>query len=173
MANLAALAPFDADGHPRVVVESPRGSIVKLKYDPELEAMTLARPLPVGLSFPYDWGFIAGTRAEDGDPVDVLVVWDTASFPGVVLPCRLLGAIAVEQDDAKQKRRVRNDRLVALPAKSPRHDQLRDYRDLGRRVRAEIENFLLALVRLEGKNIEILRWQGPGAARQLITRSAC
>src|SRR6187397_2754701 len=75
----------------RVVVESPRGSNAKLKFDPELEAMSLSRPLTYGLTYPFDWGFVPGTRASDGDPLDAMLMWDTATFPGVVIPCRALG----------------------------------------------------------------------------------
>jgi inorganic pyrophosphatase len=59
-----------------VVVESPRGSAMKLKYDPVIDAITLSRPLPVGLVYPHDWGFVPGTKASDGDPVDALIVSD-------------------------------------------------------------------------------------------------
>ena len=52
------------------VVETPRGSRAKLEFDPKLSVFTLAKPLMAGLSYPYDWGFIPSTRAEDGDPLD-------------------------------------------------------------------------------------------------------
>ena len=88
MADLARLPPYDLQGAVRVVVESPRGSTVKLKYDAALAVMSVSRPLPLGLAYPYDWGFVPGTRASDGDPVDALIYWDVPSYPGVVVPCR-------------------------------------------------------------------------------------
>ena len=81
------LLPAFVRGHFfRVVVESPRGSNAKLKFDPELEAMSLSRPLTYGLTYPFDWGFVPGTRASDGDPLDAMLMWDSATYPGVVIP---------------------------------------------------------------------------------------
>ncbi len=155
----------------QVVIESPRGSAVKLKYDPALEAMTLSRPLTLGLSYPFDWGFIPGTRASDGDPLDAMVLWDSASFPGVVIPCRALGVVKVDQRKQRGKGRERNDRVVAMPAKSPRGDHLRTVRDLPGRVRRELEEFFAQATTFEGKDIRILGWEGPRAAIRLIRQS--
>ena len=60
--------------HVYAVVETPRGSRVKLEFEPKLGAFTLAKPLFAGLTYPYDWGFIPSTKAEDGDPLDVLII---------------------------------------------------------------------------------------------------
>ena len=91
--RLDEIPTFADDGHAfRVVVESPRGSSVKLKYDRELGVMTLSRPLPTGLVYPHDWGFVPGTSASDGDPVDALIVSDGGSASGVVVTCRALVA---------------------------------------------------------------------------------
>ena len=170
MESIARLQPFDDDGALRVVVESPAGAAIKLKYDPELGLMTLKRPLPLGLRYPCDWGFVPGTEAEDGDPVDALIVWDTPTAPGVVVACRPLGVIEVEQDDPEAKSRVRNDRIVALPLADHRSDGIRHYRDLSDRWRAEVEAFLLASVQFERKNVEIIGHAGPDAAHALIDR---
>ena len=117
--------PFRQDGSVNVIVETPRGSQAKFKYDPETGAMMLSRPLPAGLVIP-------DTRAADGDPLDVMVLWDGTSFPGVVLPSRLIGLLRVEQQGAGSGRRERNDRL-------PDHLQpeLQLPRVVGRRDRAE------------------------------------
>jgi inorganic pyrophosphatase len=152
----------------RVVVESPRGSTVKLKFDPKLGVMTLSRPLTAGVIYPFDWGFVPGTRAADGDPLDAIVVWDTETFPGVVLPCRALGVVLVDQRDRRQSARQRNDRLVALPTKSPRFDHLHSVRDLPRRIKEELEAFFLAVTALEHKDVRVLGWQGVSAALRLI-----
>ena len=166
------LLPAFVRGHFfRVVVESPRGSNAKLKFDPELEAMSLSRPLTYGLTYPFDWGFVPGTRASDGDPLDAMLMWDTATFPGVVISCRALGIVKVDQKKQGTSRRERNDRVVAMPLKAPRFDQIRTPRDLAGRIRRELEQFFVEVTALEGKDVRILGWEGPDAALRLIKRS--
>jgi inorganic pyrophosphatase len=166
--HLASLPAFISRSTFRVVVESPRGSTVKLKFDPHLGVMSVSRPLTVGLSYPCDWGFVPGTRGPDGDPIDAIVVWDMATFPGIVLPCRALGVVEITQREPGQARRQRNDRIVAVPIKAPRFDHLRSVRDLPGRTRQELEQFFLAVTALERKDVRILRWQGPADALRLI-----
>ena len=55
----------------------------------------MSRPLPAGVTFPFDWGFVPSTEASDGDPLDALLLWDVPSFPGVVVPCRAIGVLQV------------------------------------------------------------------------------
>ncbi len=86
MPNFLKLRPFDDDGNLNMVVETPRGSTVKLKYEPKTKVFTVSRSLVLGLTYPFDWGFIPGTKAEDGDPLDALAVHDSSTYPGVVLP---------------------------------------------------------------------------------------
>jgi inorganic pyrophosphatase len=156
----------------RVVVESPRGSAAKLKFDPALEVMTLSRPLTIGSTYPFDWGFIPGTSASDGDPLDAFLLWDTPTFPAVVIPCRALGLVKVDQRKAGGRRRERNDRVVAIPMNAPRFDHLRTVRDQPIRIRRELEEFFVHVTALEGKDVRILGWGGPDAVIRLIRRSA-
>lgn len=167
MADLARLPPRDQHGDLRVVIESPRGACVKLKYDTALGVVTVSRPLPLGLSYPYDWGFVPGTCAPDGDPVDALVYWDAVSFPGVVVPCRPIGVVRLEQD-SRSNGRVRNDRILAVPVKHPRGDDLRTPDDLAARVRDEIAQFFLSAIFFEPKNPALLGWGGPEEAGRLV-----
>ncbi len=168
MADLGRLPARDADGWIRVVIESPRGANVKFKYDTALGVVTVSRPLPLGLSYPYDWGFVPGTRAPDGDPVDALVYWDAASFPGVVVPCRAIGVVRLEQDSKSSGGRVRNDRIVAVPVKHSRGDGLRSSDDLAERVRDEIAQFFLSAIFFEPKNPALLGWGGPEEAARIV-----
>lgn len=154
-----------------VVVESPRGSAIKLKYSDELKAMSVSRPLPLGVFYPYDWGFVPGTRAEDGDPVDALLLWDVASFPGVVVPSRAIAVVEVEQNRAKAKGRIRNDRIVAVPVEARREREL-TLTSIPDRVRQELEHFFVAATALEGKDVRVLGWKGPDAAIALLKSKA-
>lgn len=70
MANLLKIPTWADEQYVYAVVETPRGSTCKLEFDPALRVFTLAKPLMAGLAYPYDWGFIPSTKAEDGDPLD-------------------------------------------------------------------------------------------------------
>jgi inorganic pyrophosphatase len=166
--DLAKLPSFIKASTFRVVVESPRGSTVKLKYDPELGVMSLSRPLTHGLIYPFDWGFVPGTQGADGDPLDAIVALDTPTFPGIVLPCRALGIVHIDQREPGKAGRHRNDRVVALPLKAPRFDHLRSVSDLPKRTREEIEQFFLAVTALEKKDVRILGWRGPATALRFL-----
>ncbi len=171
MVDLARLPARDPQGAVRVVVESPRGALVKLKYDVALGAMSVSRPLPLGLAYPYDWGFVPGTRAQDGDPLDALVYWDVASYPGIVIPCRAVAVVRLEQD-SKTNGRVRNDRVLAVPVKHSRGDGITSPDDLPSRVKDEIAQFFLSAIFFEPKNPRLLGWGGPEEAERLVTASA-
>src|SRR6202011_5737251 len=96
----------------QVVIETPKGSRNKYAFDPEQKVFELKKVWPAGMTFPYDFGFIPSTKAEDGDPTDVLVLMDEPAFPGVLVKCRVIGVIEGEQ--GKKKNRQRNDRIVGV-----------------------------------------------------------
>jgi inorganic pyrophosphatase len=170
--KLHKLPAFDAHESVHVVVGTPRGATAKFKYDPDLDAITLSRPLVDGVAYPYDWGFVPSTKGPDGDPVDAIIVWDRASYPGVVIPCRLIGVLAAEQNSrTKPGTRERNDRLIAVPAGAPRHAHIADIADLPRRHLEELEAFFAAAVALEGKDLRYLGWSGAGDAVALVKSS--
>lgn len=159
--------PAGAEGGFHVVVECPRGSRVKWKYDPALSAFGISRRLPAGLTYPFDWGFVPSTRAPDGDPLDAMVLWEHPGYPGLVLPCRAVGVLEVEQN-GKKGGRERNDRLIAVPLASPRQAALQDVSELSRREREELEAFFRAAVRFEHKALTLLGWAGPKEAGRLL-----
>ena len=107
MPNLLKIPTWADEEHVYAVVETPRGSTCKLDFDPELRVFTLAKPLMAGLAYPYDWGFIPSTKAEDGDPLDVLVIHDAQTYPGVVLRCKPIGILEVEQTSKGSEREER------------------------------------------------------------------
>ena len=131
MPNFINLPPFTEDGDVNVVVETPRGSRAKFAYDAKLETFILSKSLLTGLTYPHDWGFVPSTKADDGDPLDIMVIHDAATFPGIVLTCRIIGILQIEQ---KSKGKAeRNDRLFAVPRRSHSELGLRDVRDLSYR----------------------------------------
>jgi inorganic pyrophosphatase len=157
------------NGDIQVVVESPRGAAIKLKYEPRFGAFSVARALPVGLVYPFDWGFIPSTLAADQDPVDALVVHDRSTYPGVVLPCKLLGVVQVSQR-SKNGKRQRNDRIIAVPVW---HDPLAEFEratDLPARLRKEIEQFFLNATIFTGRKPKIIGWTPPQNAHALVKK---
>jgi inorganic pyrophosphatase len=164
MANIANVPTRDKHGNLRAIVETPRGSCVKLRFDEELEAFEFSRPLVLGVTYPYDWGFLPSTRAPDGDPLDVLIYHDASTFPGIVIPCRAIGVVRISQR-SKTGGRERNDRVIAVPVNEPRYD---DARSLHPRVREELEQFFLCAVLLEQKRVRVDGWDGPKVAEKLI-----
>ena len=160
----AALRP---DGLLNVVVETPRGATAKFKFDAESGGIVLSRELPSGLVYPYDWGFVAATRAPDGDPLDAMVLWQSASYPGVVLPSRIIGVLAVEQRAASGGRQ-RNDRLFVVPAKAARMDHVRTIFDMSQRERDELARFFEHVVAFEDKDLRLLGFHGPDEGHRLL-----
>jgi inorganic pyrophosphatase len=168
MTNLFKLRTWADDEHVFAVVETPRGSTCKLDFDPELHVFTLAKPLMTGLSYPYDWGFIPSTKAQDGDPLDVLLIHDAQTYPGVVLRCRPIGILEVEQRGKGKKER--NDRVFAVPDRSPLETDLKDIRHLPSRAQQELQQFFVATNALEEKELKFLGWRGPSHAIKTIKR---
>jgi inorganic pyrophosphatase len=120
-----------------------------------------------GLTYPYDWGFIPSTKAEDGDPLDVLVIHEAKTYPGVVLRCK---PVILEIEQKKKGEKERNDRIFAVPDRSPLETDLKDIRHLPSRARKELEQFFLATNALEDKQLEFLGWRGPTHAVKTIKR---
>jgi inorganic pyrophosphatase len=168
MTDLLALPAFASNTDVHVVVETPRHAQAKFKYEPELGVFMLSRALTLGLSYPYDWGFVPSTEAPDGDPIDALVLHTITTSPGVVLRCRPIGILDVLQ--TQDRRSVRNDRLMVVPVKSHPTDA-RDVRDLPASLRHQAEEFFTAATAGTGKRLKFLGWRGPRAAMTAIRRA--
>lgn len=166
--RLHELPTFRADGAVYVVIESPRGSTVKLKYNGDLGVMMLSRPLTLGLRYPFDWGFVPGTRSPDKDPLDALVLSDAGVPSGVVVACRAVGVLEVDQKRKDGPGRVRNDRILAVPVNLPRWSGTQDLDDVCPRVRDELASFFVAVTAFENKDLRVLGWQGRERAEALI-----
>ena len=94
-------------------METPRGSRNKFAYNQGLEAFELRKLLPRGMIFPYDFGFIPSTKADDGDPVDILLLLEDSVPMGCVIRTRVIGAVEAEESE-NGKKWVRNDRLIGV-----------------------------------------------------------
>jgi inorganic pyrophosphatase len=171
MRTLTKLPPRNKDGHVLAVVETPGGSAAKFDYDSDLRVFTLSRALTAGQTFLHDFGFIPGTLAEDGDPIDVTIISDFATASGVVIPCRLIGVVRLTQrsrSGEKKGERERNDRLLAVPVGAQRMDDIKRPDDLSSQLRKEIEQFFLDVTEFTGKDAKIEGTEGPSAAERCL-----
>jgi inorganic pyrophosphatase len=116
------------------------------------------------MSFPYDFGFVPSTRAEDGDPVDVLVLMDEPAFSGCVLKCRLIGVIEGENIEGKKK--TRNDRLVAVEQGNHSYAAVRHIDELGKPFVEELEQFFVTYHSLSERKFRVVDVRGPREARR-------
>jgi inorganic pyrophosphatase len=149
-----------------VVVETPKGSRNKYAYDPEEGVFTLKKVLPTGMAFPYDFGFVPSTLADDGDPLDVLVLMDEPAFPGCVLTCRPVGVL--EGVEIAGKNEVRNDRIIAVEDGNHSYAAVGHVDDLGKKFVDELVEFFVNYHELTGKKYKVLKVRGPRVARQSV-----
>src|SRR6202041_2377668 len=163
------LKPIDKDGILQVIIETPKGSRNKYSVAPDQKIFSLKKVLPAGMVFPYDFGFLPKTLADDGDPIDVLLLMDEPAFPGVLVPSRLIGVIEGEQIDGKK--RIRNDRLVAIADANHMYANVRKLNDLPKKFLRELEDFFVNYHKLEGKGHKLLGGKGIAEAQTLIKKA--
>jgi inorganic pyrophosphatase len=168
MSNPVKLSPRDEEDSEllQVVIETPKGSRNKFAFDVDLKIFALTKVLPAGMAFPYDFGFVPSTLAEDGDPTDVLVLMDEPAFAGCLLKCRIIGVIEAEQGDKKKK--IRNDRIIAVEEQNHSYAKVKHVDDLGKQFVKELEEFFVDYHRLSGEKYKVLDVKGPGEARRRV-----
>jgi inorganic pyrophosphatase len=137
-----------------VIVETPKGSQFKYKYEPKKKWFTLHKALPVGFSFPYDFGFIPDTKGEDGDPLDVLILSEFSFLQGSMIECRIIGSLKAEQSDKKET--IRNDRIFAYPDINGFYPVYNSMDDIQQEKLKEIENFFVYYNAMQEKTFKPL-----------------
>jgi len=147
-----------------VIIEIPRGSRNKYEMDHHDGTIHLDRVLYSSVHYPTDYGFVPGTMAADGDPLDVLVIVEEPTFPGCRVRVRPIGAL-VMRDEAGT-----DEKLLAVPVADPRFDRIRELEDLGPHWLAEIENFFDTYKLLEDKVSEVQGWIGAQEALEILAR---
>lgn len=151
------------------VVESPKGCGYKYDFEPEINRFKLKKIMPAGLVFPFDFGFIPGTKGEDGDPLDIIVISELASFPGCAIDCRIIGAILAEQSERDGKS-MRNDRFLAIAEVSQQFIEIGEAGDLPGGILEQIENFFKNYNRQAGKKFKVLEVLDATKAAKLIKK---
>jgi len=166
--NLMELSARDPEsGLVRVVIDTPRGSRNKYKYDPQLAIFKLSRVLPAGMSFPYDFGSIPSTSADDGDALDVLVLSEAPLVVGCLVLVHLVGVIRATQTEGR--RRIRNDRLIGVletPVNSP---PIHDIKELPAHRLRDVEHFFRSYNEAQGRPFRIAGRAGPKTAQRMLT----
>lgn len=140
-----------------VVVEIPRGSRNKYEED-DAGAIWLDRRLGGPVGFPGDYGYVVGVRGEDGDALDALVLLDEATFPGVHIRCRVIGALLVQSGDSPESK------LLCVPVGDHHQDHLVDLTDLPRNFLDELDAFFRAYRMLESGSVQVIERQSRATA---------
>jgi len=148
-----------------VVVEIPKYSHNKYEYDPQRGMFRLDRPLYSPVHYPGDYGFIPDTLAEDGDPLDVLIITDHPTFPGCLVEARVIGALVMRDEKGE------DTKILAVVHNDPRTRQIHDLADVPEHVRREIEYFFAIYKDLEGKPTAVSGWRDAAFARAEVERA--
>jgi len=168
--NLIKIAAFDKESKCcHAVIETPKGSHHKFDYDPDLACFRLNKTLPEGMTFPLDFGFIPSTLADDGDPVDVLVVLDFPAAMGALVKVRLIGGIAAEQRK-KNKKWEENDRLIAVAEHSRTLANIKSLDDLAPDTVDQLTAFFQQYNKLEGKEFRSTGACTPTRAKAIVEK---
>jgi len=166
--NPVKLKPMEKGHLVQVIIETPAGSRNKFSFDAEQGIFAHKVALPAGMTFPYDFGFLPQTIAPDGDPLDVLVLMDDPVFTGCAVKARLIGVIEGQQIDGKKK--IRNDRIVAVAEETHRYTNIRKLKDLPDKWTEEVEEFFVNYHNLQGKKYQLLGTKGVSEALRLIRK---
>jgi inorganic pyrophosphatase len=152
-----------------VVIDTPRGSRNKLKWDKKLGVLKLSHVLTAGAVFPFDFGFVPGTHGPDGDAVDVLVLSDEPLFPLCLVQARLIGVIEAEQ--TQEGKTFRNDRMVAVAVGSRLYAKVNELDDLPPTLMDEIEQFFINYNTMRGRVFKPMARAGAAEGMKLVKRS--
>jgi len=149
-----------------VIVEIAGGSKNKYEFDKDLNAFALDRVLYASVQYPFDYGFLPNTLADDGDPLDGMVIMDEPTFPGCVIAARAIGML--EMIDGGD----RDEKLLCVPVKDPRYADVQSLKDIATHRLDEIAEFFRTYKNLEKKEVEILGWKDVETVLPLIEECA-
>jgi inorganic pyrophosphatase len=155
-----------------VTIETPKGSAIKYDYDKKSGKFQIGKFLPMGMTFPFDFGFIPKTKGEDGDPLDVIVISEHGSFPGCVTKARIIGCMKAEQSSQPGKKRmIRNDRYLAIPEMSLVFKEIEDVDQLSDEIYKELKDFFCNYNNIEKKKFKEIEKLGRKKALTQIARN--
>ncbi len=136
-----------------VLIEIVGGSKNKYEFDKDMNAFILDRVLFSSVKYPYDYGFVPNTLADDGDPLDGMVIMDEPTFPGCVIAARPVAML--EMIDGGD----RDEKILCVPDEDPRYDHVKSLKDIAPHRLEEIAEFFRTYKNLEKKETKILGWK--------------
>jgi inorganic pyrophosphatase len=149
----------------KAVVEIPQDSVNKYEYDSSLNVFVLDRVLHSPVHFPGDYGFITQTLAQDGDPLDILILGDTPVFPGCMYNARPVGLFEMLDHGSC------DEKILAFATANPRFTNIQNYTQVQPHVLLEVEHFFSVYKDLEDKETKVLGWKDREAAYAVIRSS--
>jgi inorganic pyrophosphatase len=165
--DLSRLPAFDKkSGALNIIVETPKNGRVKYKYNEKYGMFQFDKSLPYGFSFPFEFGFVPSTIGGDGDPLDVLVLSDEATFPGCLVLGQILGVLEAEQREGTQV--SRNDRLVAIPLSVKNLEPVLPVKALSKALISDITKFFISYNEVQGKKFKSLGFGSRQRALELV-----
>ena len=160
--DLSRIPAQPKPGIVNVLIEIPAGSKNKYEFDKDMQAFALDRVLFASVQYPFDYGFIPNTLADDGDPLDGMVIMDQPTFPGCVIAARPIGML--EMIDGGD----RDEKLLCVPAEDPRYTDVKTLSDIAPHRLEEIAEFFRTYKNLEKKVTEIQGWQDADKVATLV-----
>jgi inorganic pyrophosphatase len=160
--DLSALPASPAPGLVNLVVEIPAGSRNKYEYNPEAGVMVLDRVLHSSVRYPFDYGFIPNTLAEDGAPLDAMVIMEEPTFAGCLIRARPIGILDMVDSGA------RDGKLLCVPEAGLRHGVITSIRQIAPNQLEEVAEFFRTYKNMEGRPTRILGWLDADQVPQLL-----
>ena len=161
--NLYHLPPGPDPPHiVNAIIEISRGGHNKYEYDPKLGLFKLDRVLYSAVHYPAAYGFIPGTIAEDGDPVDILVITGEPTFTGCLIEARPVGLFRMRDEKGE------DEKILSVPVADPHHNEIRRLSQVRTHFLREVEHFFRIYKELEGKTVETIGWEDREAAFTVI-----
>ena len=145
-----------------VVIEIPKGSRNKYEYDKEKKALKFDRMLFSAVHYPSDYGFIPDTLAQDGDPLDALVlVWEP-TFPGCIIEAKPVGLFKMWDEKGP------DEKILCVPLHDPFWNYIKNLSDVPQHLLKEVEHFFAVYKDLEKKKTGVEGWQDRKSAIKII-----
>ncbi|MFT4282816.1 MAG: inorganic diphosphatase [Candidatus Woesearchaeota archaeon] len=148
-----------------IVVEIPKGSNVKYELDKDTGLISLDRFLHSAVYYPGDYGFLPRTYCDDGDPLDVLILTNTALVPGTVARVRVIGVMKMIDGGEE------DDKLIAVYSSDPRFKNIKSIKDVSEHTLEEVKHFFATYKALEKKEVEIKGLLDAGDAKKVLLES--